>query len=137
MREITKCLGENVKSSRKKLGLTQAELANKAGISLIFLQGIEAGRKWISPTTTKTLARALHLTESQLFENCFDQKTSPTGSKTKKLNTQKKAVSLDHIPDDILRALATTCKHSAWNWEAFRWLIKGFQHHRKTSSKFS
>ena len=43
---------EEIKKIRKKLGLTQTELANRAGVSQSLIAKIEAGR--IDPTYTKT-----------------------------------------------------------------------------------
>lgn len=126
MRSIMDCLALNIKNSRKKLGLTQSELAQKAGISLIFLQGIEAGRKWVSPQTTQVLAQALQTSESKLFENCFENSSLP-----KKSAKRIKKANLDHIPDDVFNALATTCKEEGWKWEAIRWIIKGYENHKQ------
>ena len=43
---------EEIKKIRKKLGLTQTELANRSGVSQSLIAKIEAGR--IDPTYTKT-----------------------------------------------------------------------------------
>src|SRR3990167_3831950 len=43
---------EEVKKIRKKLGMTQTELANRAGVSQSLIAKIESGR--IDPTYTKT-----------------------------------------------------------------------------------
>lgn len=97
--------------------MTQMELAEKAGVSLIFIQGIESERKWISPTTIKSLADAFGVPESKLFENCFEQSTSFSGDKSK----------FTHIPEDIWTALTTTCRHPQWKWETFRWILEGYK----------
>lgn len=36
---------ENLKNARKKIGLTQQQLADKLGISLVYYQKIEAGSR--------------------------------------------------------------------------------------------
>jgi transcriptional regulator with XRE-family HTH domain len=122
MASIVDCLAENIKKIREHQGFTQAQLAQSAGISLIFLQGIEAKRKWVSPTTTKALAQALNVTENKLFENCFEAKSAPSAS-LKRLRKPK----LDHVPSDIYNALATTCCKPSWKWEAIRWIIQGYE----------
>jgi transcriptional regulator with XRE-family HTH domain len=116
---IVDCLAENIRNLRKQRGLTQAELAKKSDISLIFLQGIESKRKWLSPETARSIAKALDVTEAALFKDCFEEK------RTKKKRPRNPK--LDHIPDDIMLALVTTCSKNSWQWEAVRWIIQGFE----------
>lgn len=117
METITKCLATNIKELRRIRGLTQTELADRAKISLIFLQGIESERKWISPSTIKSLADALQVHESKLFENCFEKEVTNNRSQSR----------FAHIPEDILVALTTTCRHPQWKWEVFRWILDGYK----------
>lgn len=119
MESITKCLATNVRTLRKMKKMTQSEVAEKAGISLVFLQGIETEKKWVSPMTTKSIAKALGVTESQLFENCFERKSL----KVNRYGYTK----LAHVPDDIFMALATTCASPNWKWEPFRWILQGYE----------
>jgi transcriptional regulator with XRE-family HTH domain len=121
METVAECLAANIKKLREEHAMTQTQLAEKARISLVFLQGIESRKKWISPTTINNIARALHVSESRLFENCFAKKTE--GKISKRLRGPK----LDHIPDDIFNALATTCRKSSWKWESIRWIIEGYE----------
>ena len=121
MEGIADCLAENIRTLRKEKGFTQSELADKADISLIFLQGIETKRKWLSPDTAKSIAKALNVTEAELFKDCF---------KTKRIHSKKtrpKSPKLDHVPDDILHALCNTCVAASWKWETIRWIIQGFE----------
>lgn len=120
MDNITKCLANNIKKLRKENDLTQGELADRAGISLVFIQGIESERKWISPNTVTAIANALGVAESKLFENCLD-KVFPHEMK---INRQKPQ--LDHVPDDVFYALLTVCRHPEWKWETFRWILEGY-----------
>jgi transcriptional regulator with XRE-family HTH domain len=121
MESITDCLATNVRKLRKEKGLTQGELAKKSQISLVFLQGIETKRKWVSPDTAKSLAKALGVKEADLFKDCFKQ------IKTTKKKIKIKNLRLDHIPEDILFSLTTTCLASTWKWESIRWIIQGFE----------
>jgi transcriptional regulator with XRE-family HTH domain len=107
---------------RKEKRMTQSELAERAGISLIFLQGIEAERKWISPTTSAAIARAFGTTEARLFAECFET-PEPPKAKPKKVSRAQ----LDHVPEDIVYALATTCRHPKWQWQVFRWILQGYE----------
>jgi transcriptional regulator with XRE-family HTH domain len=49
----------NIKRFRVNSGLSQEELAEKAGLSVPFLGAIERGDKWPSPTTFAGLAEGL------------------------------------------------------------------------------
>lgn len=117
MGNITACLAKNIRQLRKQRRLTQNQLAKKAGISLVFLQGIESQRKWLSPQTIEALAAALEVPQARLFVS-----HTLTAAKIRRL----KRASLDHIPDDVFNALATTCKHPSWKWETLRWIVEGF-----------
>ena len=52
-------LGHNIKLFRIHSGFSQAELAEKAGISVPYLGAVERGDKWPSPTTLAEIARSL------------------------------------------------------------------------------
>ena len=52
-------LSRNLKLYRVHSGLSQAELAEKAGISVPYLGAVERGDKWPSPTTLEALAYSL------------------------------------------------------------------------------
>ena len=79
-------LGENVKFLRLRKGLTQAVLAEKAEISVIFLSSIERGTKYPKAETVAHLAQVL---EVELFE-FFVRKDIP--------NQQ---AMLNHLSDDL------------------------------------
>ena len=49
--------------------MTQGELAEKCGLSLSFLQNIEAGKKWASAETIECLAVNFKIAESELFRD--------------------------------------------------------------------
>ena len=58
--ELRKTLSNNIRLFRKKLHLTQEQLAENADISLSYLADIEHCKTWISDKTLLKLARALH-----------------------------------------------------------------------------
>ena len=60
-------LGENVKFLRLRKGLTQAVLAEKADISVIFLSSIERGTKYPKAETVARLAKVLEVEIFELF----------------------------------------------------------------------
>lgn len=68
MTNILLVLGSNIKKYRKNLGWTQANLAEKAGISVPFMTQIELGRKSASLEVVQNIASALNVSYEQLFD---------------------------------------------------------------------
>ena len=75
--EIRSILSKNMKTYREKRGLSQMALANKAGLATNFVNDIENGKKWISPSTLSKISEALGIAPYKLFleidfknENC-------------------------------------------------------------------
>ena len=62
-------IAENIKTNRKKAGLTQAELADLAGFSHEFIRRIEAphAKKYFSVDTLVRIAKALDIKMEVLF----------------------------------------------------------------------
>jgi HTH-type transcriptional regulator/antitoxin HipB len=52
-------IGQQLRARRQGLGLSQAALADKAGVSRVFVEKIEAGARTPSWGTLERLARAL------------------------------------------------------------------------------
>jgi transcriptional regulator with XRE-family HTH domain len=61
-------LGANVKQFRERLDLSQAELAEKADISIPFLSDVERGKKWISLYTMLKLANVFQVEIYELLK---------------------------------------------------------------------
>ena len=57
----------NLKKAREKTSLTQVEIANKAGISVIAYQNYEAGRRVPNVAVAKLIAKALNSSVEELF----------------------------------------------------------------------
>ena len=66
--ELRNALGKNIKLFRFHRELSQADLAEKAGISIPFLSAIERGNKWPYPDTLTSLAKALKIEVFELFK---------------------------------------------------------------------
>ena len=79
-------LGKNVKFLRLRKGLTQAALAEKVDISVIFLSSIERGTKYPKADTVARLAKALDVEVFELFVG-------------KEVPASK--ITIDHLSDDI------------------------------------
>jgi transcriptional regulator with XRE-family HTH domain len=67
MMTIREILSKNLKENRQKLGLTQSELAEKAGISTNFVAMIELKHKFPTPETLDRLSKALDIKSYELF----------------------------------------------------------------------
>ncbi|MDR2922714.1 MAG: helix-turn-helix domain-containing protein [Treponema sp.] len=63
----------NIKLYRKNVNMTQSVLARKAGISINFMNDVEAGKKWPSFATLVKLAAVLEIEVYELLKppGCF------------------------------------------------------------------
>jgi len=61
-------LSRNIRQFRVDSGLSQAELAEKAGISAPYLGAVERGDKWPSPATLAEIAYSLEIEPYDLFK---------------------------------------------------------------------
>jgi y4mF family transcriptional regulator len=68
MSDILKKIAENVRCYRRERGLTQKQLAKKAGISRGYVSQIENGKINLYLDTLVALARALGVNPSDLVE---------------------------------------------------------------------
>lgn len=60
-------IGENLKKSRKKINLTQAEVADKAGINVNFYARLERGEVTASLNTLKVLLKILKVKSKDIL----------------------------------------------------------------------
>ena len=65
---IKDLLGHNIRLYRETIGLSQEELAERAGISPPFLGSIERGEKWPSHETLTGIAAGLKVQAYDLFK---------------------------------------------------------------------
>jgi len=64
---IKDTLGKNIKLLRAQRGLSQADLAEKADISIPFLSNVERGIKFPQPNMLSKIANALGAEVNELF----------------------------------------------------------------------
>ena len=69
MGKIEELFGEAVRARRQKLGLSQEDFANKAGIHRTYVSSIELGKVGISIGIAQKLAAALGLPLSKLIQD--------------------------------------------------------------------
>jgi transcriptional regulator with XRE-family HTH domain len=67
MASIREILAKNMRENRQKLGISQAELAERANISTNFVAMIELMHKFPAPETLDRIASALCLETPELF----------------------------------------------------------------------
>ena len=66
-KDLRAILSYNIKLYRGNHGWSQADLAERANISIAFLSNIERGVKWPYPDTLVKIAKALKVEEFELF----------------------------------------------------------------------
>jgi transcriptional regulator with XRE-family HTH domain len=64
---IKEILARNLKDHRKRLGITQSELAERAGLSTQYLGMIEIARNFPTADVLERLAAALDIKSNELF----------------------------------------------------------------------
>ena len=64
---IKEILAQNLKENRRRLGITQPELAKRAGMSTQYLAMIETARKFPTADILERLAAALGINPNELF----------------------------------------------------------------------
>ncbi|GBU27872.1 hypothetical protein R84B8_01415 [Treponema sp. R8-4-B8] len=91
-------LSVNLKRYRNYRKLSQAELAEKLGISIPFLSDVENSRKWVSPATLVKFADVLGIEPYELFkpEECLSPPLTLT---------------LNKWSDEIVQAVTQTVKN--------------------------
>ena len=65
--KVRKDLGANVRSFRKRAGLSQESLAEKAYLHPVYISQVERGEKAVSVEALWKLSRAMHVPMSALF----------------------------------------------------------------------
>ena len=67
---IYKCLGKVVQARRKRLGMSQVELAEETGIDRAFLSNVEQGKRNPSFGKVSHIASGLKMKYARLVHNC-------------------------------------------------------------------
>ena len=69
-KDLYSCLGEVISLRRKRLGLSQGELAEKSGVDRSFISTVEGGKRNPSLGAVASIAGGLNLKLSRLVTNC-------------------------------------------------------------------
>lgn len=67
MKKIAEIFAENLKVYRKAAGLTQQQLAERLGVSVLTVQNYESRRRWPSPDSIYMISKALNVPETAFF----------------------------------------------------------------------
>lgn len=67
MTKVQKRLADNIRFYRKQKGMTQEDLAERAGTATNYIGTIEIGKKFPSPNMIEKIAKALEIDELALF----------------------------------------------------------------------
>lgn len=65
---ICKRVGQNLKAAREDLGISQEELADRAGLHRTYISGVERGVRNPTVTVLEKIAKALKVKTSSLVE---------------------------------------------------------------------
>jgi len=93
--KIKRKIGQRIRMIRKKIGLTQEELAEKVGVTGKFIGAVERGDNFASFPTLEAIATALGCSVGNFFQTDYLDETDAelTGQlakRIKKLSTSEK-----------------------------------------------
>ena len=66
--KLLKAFGKRTAQIRKSRGLTQQNLAEEVGMSVVAIAYIETGKRWVRLSTLNKIAKALKVPVSELFK---------------------------------------------------------------------
>ncbi len=66
--DIKEILGKRIKFLRNKIGVSQEELADRAGIDRTYITSVECGKRNIAIVNIEKIAKALGVTLAKLFD---------------------------------------------------------------------
>jgi transcriptional regulator with XRE-family HTH domain len=101
MANIKEILANNLKKNRRRLGITQPELAERAGLSTHYLGMIEIARNFPTADVLERLAEALGIKSNELF--------SVSDSPERAMEQLQQAI-LDNMDQAMERALDKAIK---------------------------
>jgi transcriptional regulator with XRE-family HTH domain len=100
--DLKRILSDNIKSARKRIGLTQQKLSILTDLSIPYITDIERCRTWVSDKTLQKLGKALRMQPYQLLLpeadveepeiSGKDIKEESIGFISNEINIQKKAI---------------------------------------------
>jgi transcriptional regulator with XRE-family HTH domain len=112
-KEVRDTLAGNLKRLRSRLSFTQEELAEKAGISVVFLSDVERANKWPYLDTLVRLANALNVEIYELLrpEEALPPDTSAILTKYTEEAALVVVKALQSSEKSVLKDLKNLSKH--------------------------
>lgn len=92
MASLREILADNMRKIRRKHGMTQAKLAETAGVSTHFIAMIEISRKFPAPDTIDRIAAALGIEAYELFSAPVSSEADLTWLRQSVLNDIERVV---------------------------------------------
>ena len=68
-------LAKNIRAARERLGISQMKLAERAELSVSFMNDVERARRWVGAKALARLGDVLHLRPNQFFLDDWDSST--------------------------------------------------------------
>lgn len=66
--KLLKAFGKQLAEIRKSKGVTQSDLAERVNMSVVTIAYIETGKRWVRLSTLDKIARALKVSNAELFK---------------------------------------------------------------------
>jgi transcriptional regulator with XRE-family HTH domain len=110
MKKIRDVLAENIKKNRRLRGLTQEQLAEKAGISSHYVAMVETCKTFPKPEMLERFAKTLGIEPYQLFMVDSDP-SEPIERLQKNIITEMKRMTAD-IRQIVKETINEECKYS-------------------------
>jgi len=107
---IREVLAQNLKENRRKLGITQPELAERAGLSIHHIAMIEIGRRFPSPDVIDKLAVAFDIEPNELFAVAVPHEKAITQMQEAILENLNQGI--EKALDKLDKAIKKQCEHS-------------------------
>ena len=98
--DLKKILSVNIKKSRKELHITQAKLAEHAGVSVFHIVEIEQCKTWVSDKVLTNIAHALNM---DVYELLLPPPVLKPGKKKGKAMVNQQIAELIKTKKDLLR----------------------------------
>jgi transcriptional regulator with XRE-family HTH domain len=114
MRKIRDVLAENMKKNRQLRGLTQEQLAEKAGVSSHYVAMVETRKTFPKPEMLERFAKTLGIEPYQLFAVENDP-NDPNERLHKKIVTEMKHMVLDikqTVKETVRETINEECKYN-------------------------
>ena len=113
MKKIRDVLAENLKENRRKRGLTQEQLAEKADVSSHYVAMVETRKTFPKPEMLERFAKTLGIEPHQLF-TVENDPNEPDERLHKKIVTEMKKMAIDIkqiVKETVRETMHEECKN--------------------------